>query len=151
VVAGAGVAERSLRIERSFDAPLQAVFDAWTSDEVLRRWLHAQPEWETPTAEVDLRVGGVLRVVMRDPATGSEWGARGEYTVVEPPHRLVFSWVWDHAPSNHQMIELDFFEQDGRTTVVMINSRIATDERRRDQEGGWHRCYDNLARTLARS
>ena len=98
--------ERMLRIERTFDAPADAVFEAWTSEEVLRRWLHAQPDWDTPIAEVDLRVGGSVRVVMRDPATGSEWGARGEYTTVEPPHRLVFTWVWDHDPSNPQLIEL---------------------------------------------
>ena len=49
---------RVLRIERTFDAPVERVFEAWTSEEVLRRWLHGMPGWETPTAEVDLRVGG---------------------------------------------------------------------------------------------
>jgi len=141
--------ERMLRIERTFDAPADAVFEAWTSEEVLRRWLHAQPDWDTPIAEVDLRVGGSVRVVMRDPATGSEWGARGEYTTVEPPHRLVFTWVWDHDPSNPQLIELELSEHEGTTTVLMINSGIRSDERRRDQEEGWNRCYDNLERALA--
>ena len=141
--------ERMLRIERTFDAPADAVFEAWTSEEVLRRWLHAQPDWDTPIAEVDLRVGGSVRVVMRDPATGSEWGARGEYTTVEPPHRLVFTWVWDHDPSNPQLIELELSEHEGTTTVLMINSEIRSDERRRDQEEGWNRCYDNLERALA--
>ena len=56
-----------LVIERTFDAPAEEVFDAWTSEEVLRRWFYADPELETPTAEVDLRVGGRLRIVMRDP------------------------------------------------------------------------------------
>ena len=141
--------ERMLRIERTFDAPADAVFEAWTSEEVLRRWLHAQPDWDTPIAEVDLRVGGSVRGVMRDPATGSEWGARGEYTTVEPPHRLVFTWVWDHDPSNPQLIELELSEHEGTTTVLMINSGIRSDERRRDQEEGWNRCYDNLERALA--
>ena len=86
---------------------------------------------------------------MRDPATGSEWGARGEYTTVEPPHRLVFTWVWDHDPSNPQLIELELSEHEGTTTVLMINSGIRSDERRRDQEEGWNRCYDNLERALA--
>jgi uncharacterized protein YndB with AHSA1/START domain len=47
---------RVLRIERTFDAPVERFFEAWTSEEVLRRWLHGMPDWETPTAEVDLRV-----------------------------------------------------------------------------------------------
>jgi uncharacterized protein YndB with AHSA1/START domain len=75
---------RVLRIERTFDAPVERVFEAWTSEEVLRRWLHGMPGWETPTAEVDLRVGGMIRIVMRDPSDGAEAGATGEDRVVDP-------------------------------------------------------------------
>ena len=58
---------KTLRIERTFQAPAQAVFDAWTSEEVIRRWWQAEHGWETSEAEVDLRVGGAVRVVMRNP------------------------------------------------------------------------------------
>jgi len=44
----------ALRMERRFDASPEAVFDAWTNPEVLRRWWAAGPGWETPNAEVDL-------------------------------------------------------------------------------------------------
>jgi uncharacterized protein YndB with AHSA1/START domain len=140
---------RVLRIERTFDAPAERVFDAWTSEEVLRRWLHGMPDWETPTAEVDLRVGGRIRIVMRDPSGDAEAGATGEYRVVEPPRRLVFSWIWDHDPERPQLIELEFSERDGKTTVLMTNSSIATDELRASQQRGWNVCYDNLERLLA--
>ena len=142
---------RTLRIERTFDAPAEAVFEAWTSEEVLRRWFHVDPDWETPTAEVDLRVGGDLRVVMRDPSDGAEYGARGSYTVVEPPSRLAMTWVWDDDPGNPQMIELEFRERAGRTTVVMINSGIPTERQRESQEGGWTRCFDRLDGALTPS
>jgi uncharacterized protein YndB with AHSA1/START domain len=138
-----------LRIERTFDAPVERVFAAWTSEEVLRRWLHGMPGWETPTAEVDLRVGGRIRIVMRDPSDGTEAGATGEYKVVEPPRRLVFTWVWDDHADQPQLIELEFSEWDGRTTVLMRNSAIPTDGRLKDQERGWLVCYDNLERLLA--
>jgi uncharacterized protein YndB with AHSA1/START domain len=138
-----------LRIERTFDAPVERVFAAWTSEEVLRRWLHGMPGWETPTAEVDLRVGGRIRIVMRDPSDGTEVGATGEYKVVEPPRRLVFTWVWDDHADQPQLIELEFSEWDGRTTVLMRNSAIPTAGRLKDQERGWLVCYDNLERLLA--
>ena len=141
---------RMLRIERTFDAPVERVFAAWTSPEVLRRWLYGMPGWETPTAEVDLRVGGTIRIVMRDPSDGTEAGAAGEYTVVEPPHRLVFTWVWDDQPDQPQRIELEFSERNGRTTVLMTNGAIPTDRRLKSQERGWQFCYDNLERLLAR-
>jgi uncharacterized protein YndB with AHSA1/START domain len=139
-----------LRIERTFDAPIQDVFDAWTNAEVLRRWLHAGRDWDTTTAEVDLRVGGRVRLVMHDPTDGAEHGAVGEYTVVEPPHRLAFTWVWDDDHSNPQVIELEFSERDGATTVLMINSGITTEDGRGDQQRGWHLCYDNLERMWVR-
>jgi uncharacterized protein YndB with AHSA1/START domain len=140
---------RVLRIERTFDAPVERVFDAWTSEEVLRRWLHGMRGGETPTAEVDLRVGGRIRIVMRDPSEGTEAGASGEYTVVEPPRRLVFTWVWDHHPDSPQLIELEFTEANGQTVVQMTNSAIPTDGLLEDQKRGWHVCYDNLERLLA--
>jgi uncharacterized protein YndB with AHSA1/START domain len=140
---------RVLRIERTFDAPVERVFEAWTSEEVLRRWLHGMPGWETPTAEVDLRVGGRIRIVMRDPSGGAESGATGEYRVVEPPHRLVFTWIWDDQPDQPQLVELEFSERDGRTTVLMTNSGIPTDARWESQQRGWNVCFDNLDRLLA--
>jgi uncharacterized protein YndB with AHSA1/START domain len=140
---------RLLRIERSFDAPVERVFGAWTNEAVLRRWLHGMSGWETPTAEVDLRVGGRIRIVMRDPSDGTEAGATGEYRVVEPPRRLVFTWVWDDQVDQPQLVELEFFERDGRTTVLMTNSAIPTEVRLKDQERGWLVCYDNLERLLA--
>jgi uncharacterized protein YndB with AHSA1/START domain len=50
-----------VRIERTFDAPRGGVFDAWTSPQVTRRRFDCAPDWETPDAEVDLRVGGKVR------------------------------------------------------------------------------------------
>ena len=107
---------RVVRIERTFAASAEEVFDAWTSPEVMRRWLHCGPDWDTPEAEVDLRVGGKVRVVMRRP-DGTEVEARGEYTLIDRPHRLVMTWTFDDDPSNEQLIELSFSESEGATTV----------------------------------
>jgi uncharacterized protein YndB with AHSA1/START domain len=138
----------TLRIERTFDATAEEVFDAWTSEEVMRRWFHAGPDWETTKAEVDLRIGGRIRVAMRDPS-GSEAVGAGEYTAIERPHRLAFTWAFDDDPSNRQMIELEFTEREGRTTVVMVNSDISREDRREAQRTGWHACFDNMERALA--
>jgi uncharacterized protein YndB with AHSA1/START domain len=140
--------ERILRIERTFRAPIEKVFDAWTSEAVLRRWLHCGPDWETPTAMADLRVGGMLRIVMRDP-DGVTHGASGEYRLIDRPHRLVFTWTFDDHSENQQLIELHFSERDGVTTVVMINSGIATEGMETDQRTGWEACYDELGNALA--
>jgi uncharacterized protein YndB with AHSA1/START domain len=137
-----------VRIERTFDASAEDVFDAWTSPEVMRRWLHVRPDWETPTAEVDLRVGGKVRIVMRTPE-GVRAGMGGEYMLIDRPHRLVMTWTFDDDPTNEQLIELSFTEAEGATTVRMVNSRISTGERRESQDDGWNGCLDELERALA--
>jgi uncharacterized protein YndB with AHSA1/START domain len=142
--------EETVRIERTFDAAAEDVFDAWTSPEVMRRWYHAAPDWETPEAEVDLRVGGTWRVVMRAP-DGSEHELRGEYTEIERPHRLVMTCNFNDDPSNaEQLVELTFSESEGSTTVVLVNSRIPNEDRRASQDRGWGLCLDNLDQALAR-
>jgi uncharacterized protein YndB with AHSA1/START domain len=137
-----------VRIERAFAAPAEDVFDAWTSPEVMRRWFHPAPDWETPEAEVDLRVGGRIRVVMRKP-DGTEAGAQGEFTLIDRPQRLAMTWAFDDDPSNEQLIELSFSEYEGSTTVLMVNSGISTGERRDAQDWGWKGCLDQLERALA--
>ena len=137
-----------VRIERTFAAPAEDVFDAWTSPEVMRRWLHPGQDWATPEAEVDLRVGGKVRVVMRRP-DGSEVEARGEYTLIDRPHRLVMTWTFSDEPSNEQLLELSFTESAGSTTVLLVNTGISTDGRRDAQDWGWRGCFDQLERALA--
>jgi uncharacterized protein YndB with AHSA1/START domain len=137
-----------LRIERTFDASAEEVFDAWTSPEVMRRWFHCFESWQTPEAEVDLRVGGKVRVVMRT-AEGRNAGMGGEYRVIDRPRRLVMTWAFDDYPENEQLIELTFSESDGSTTVLMVNTGISTDGRRESQETGWNGCFTELQRLLA--
>jgi len=138
---------QTLHIQRTFQAPIQAVFDAWTSEEVLRRWFHAAHDWETTEAQVDLRVGGVVRVVMRNPHKDEEYGGGGRYTEVEPPTRLAFTWTWDDRPTA-TLIEVDFEETEGVTTVRFTHRDLWDEEAVRDHEDGWGKCFDNLERAL---
>ena len=138
---------KTLRIERTFRAPAEAVFDAWTSEEVIRRWWHTELGWETAEAQVDLRVGGVVRVVMRDPNKDVEYGGGGNYTEIERPTRLAFTWIWDDD-TRRTLVELDLEETDGVTTVRFTHSGLWDEEAVRSHEDGWGKLFDNLERIL---
>jgi uncharacterized protein YndB with AHSA1/START domain len=138
---------RTLHMERGFQAPAEAVFEAWTSEEVLRRWWYTEHGWETSDAEVDLRVGGTVRVVMRDPTNDVEYGGGGTYTEVEPPTRLAFTWTWD-GDTRQTLIEIDFEESDGVTTVRFTHSGLWDEEAVRSHEDGWRKLFDRLEREL---
>jgi uncharacterized protein YndB with AHSA1/START domain len=140
----------TLRIERTFAAPAQRVFEAWTSEEVLRRWFHARSHWETSEAEGELRLGGAVRVVMRDTDEGRDIGGGGAYTEIDPPTRLAFTWTWDDDSDRKTLIELDFLEAEGRTTVLLTHSALADEEAVRSHESGWAQCLENLGRAVER-
>ena len=140
---------RTLTLERTFAAPAQRVFDAFTSEEVMRRWWHAGTDWETPEASVDLRVGGQVRVVMRNPHEDVRYGGGGEYTEIDPPGRLAFTWIWDDDRDQlPQLIEIDFEETDGVTNVRFTHRGLWDEEAVASHEDGWGRAFDNLARAL---
>ena len=139
----------TLRIERTYAAPVERVFDAWTSPEVMRRWWQAEIGWETSEAEVDLRVGGAVRVVMHDPGRGVDHGGGGRYTEIDRPARLAFTWLWD-GDDRRTLIEIDFEEADGATTVRFTHSGLWSEEAVRSHEGGWGRILDRLGLDLAR-
>lgn len=144
--------QTAIRITRTFRASPEAVFAAWTSAKMLRRWYQPAADWDTPVAEVDLRVGGKLRVVMRD-HNGEEHGGGGEYLEIRPPHRLVFTWTWDRDDDGEgrQQIEVELSDNgDGTTTVVLTNRGLVDEQARKDHIEGWDGSFDLLEGVLRR-
>ncbi len=143
-------ARPTLTIERTYDAPAQRVFEAFTSEEVMRRWWHAGSDWQTPEASVDLRIGGEVRVLMRNPHREVDYGGGGVYTEIDPPSRLAFTWIWDDDRDQvEQLIVIDFEESGGTTNVRFRHENLWNEEAVRDHEQGWNLCFDNLERVLA--
>jgi len=143
----------ALRLERTFDADPQAVFDAWTHPDVLRRWWAAGPDWDTPEVDVDLRVGGRYRLAMRDPSTGGVYAVAGEYIDVDPPRRLAYTWAWEGLGAPESRVSVEFHAvTGGGTRVVVTHHGLAPDgtgpESRTGHEQGWTGCLDNLERRV---
>ncbi|MGA2454824.1 MAG: SRPBCC domain-containing protein [Solirubrobacteraceae bacterium] len=137
----------TLRLERTYDAPPEDVFDAWTNPEVLRRWWVANPAWRTPVADVDLRVGGAYRLSMEDPDAGKFHTVRGEYREVRRPERLVYSWCWeeDDGRTGHvSTVQVDFLDEGERTTVVLEHTDLPSPESRDGHSEGWQTCLEML-------
>lgn len=103
-------------IERSFNAPRELVFEAWTKPEHVRRW-YALKVTTMTVCEIDLRVGGKWRYVLHSP-DGSEHGFSGEYKEITPPERLVYSEGYEAMPGHDYLVTTTFDEQNGKTTLT---------------------------------
>ena len=80
--------DREIVMTRTFNAPRNLVFDAFTKPELVRQWLLGPPGWSMPVCEIDLRVGGTYRYVWRK-AGAPDMGMGGVYREVVAPERIV--------------------------------------------------------------
>ena len=138
-------------IRKRVAAPRERVFRAWTDAEHLRHWLlPGSATASVPQVEVDLRVGG--RYCLTQYALDGALEARvvGTYHAIQPPVKLVFSWVWE-APDpdpSETLVTVEFHEVDGMTEMVVTHERVPA---RTGQEGhpiGWHCCLARLAQLV---
>jgi uncharacterized protein YndB with AHSA1/START domain len=123
------------------------VFDAWTSPDVLKDWYAPQPGWANEIAEVDLRPGGSFRLGMKDPASGAMHVAFGEYTEVNRPEKLAFTWAWEGQEDRPvTLVEIDFVADGDGTEVTLTHSGFPSEESRDSHAHGWNGLLDSLGR-----
>jgi len=148
--AASKTAERTLTLERIFDAPVELVWRCWTEKEHLAQW--SRPRGFTiPLSDGDFRVGGKWRVTMR-PVEGNDLAVGGEYREIVPLKRLVMTHVWDDEtgkPGHETLVTVTFESLGKRTKVTLVQAGFDSDESRDGHKGGWSECLDILAEHLA--
>ena len=93
----------SLTVSRTIPAPRARVFKAWTTPSEVKKWWSLGEGWKTPKAEVDLRVGGKLSIA-NEPEGGGAVTITGEFVLVEPPNKLVYTWVFPGEKTEESLI-----------------------------------------------
>lgn len=144
------VGDREIVMTRVFDAPRQRVFAAFTRPELLKRWFGPRG-WSLVVCEVDLKVGGTFRFVLRGP-DGTEMGMRGVYREIVPPERSVHMESFDQFPGESQVTTV-LVEQGGKTTltatVLYPSAEVRDAVIKSGMEHGAAESYDRLAKLLA--
>jgi uncharacterized protein YndB with AHSA1/START domain len=118
--------ETEILITREFQAPRHLVYEAWTTPELVMRWWSGRRGRMTQV-EIDLRVGGRWRYVMRADR-GFEVAFHGEYREIVPNERIVTTEVYEGAPPSGAGAEeeeppvnfVTFTETEGRTTLELL-------------------------------
>jgi uncharacterized protein YndB with AHSA1/START domain len=145
--------DREIVMSRVFDAPRSLVFDAWTTPELLKRWLGVRGGWSMVVCEVDLRVGGAYRFVWRGP-DGAEMGMGGVYREIVPPERLVATESFDDPWYPGEALDTTVLVEEGgkttaTTTVLYESEEIRDAVLESGMARGVAESYDVLAEYLA--
>ncbi|GAA2554052.1 SRPBCC family protein [Mycolicibacterium diernhoferi] len=120
--------KKEFSLERTYNAPIAAVWDAWTQAEAIKAWWGPK-NTTVPECRVDARVDGEIYVVMEAGAgmgkyAGTRWPMAGVFTRVDPVTRMTYdarSWTaGEESTSTIQHTnDITLTEQDGRTTLTL--------------------------------
>jgi uncharacterized protein YndB with AHSA1/START domain len=153
-----GGSEDAVVIERTFDAPVDLIWQMWTVPEHFMAWYG--PDGATiPVAKMDVRVGGTRLVCMEmQSANGlTRMWFTGEYREVVQNERLVYTESMsdengkvspppDRGPSEGHPttteVRVELEEVSGRTKMVMTHAGIPADS---PGAAGWAMSLDKLA------
>jgi uncharacterized protein YndB with AHSA1/START domain len=148
--------EREVIITRVFDAPRPLVFKMWTDPRHLMVWWGPKG-FTNPVCEVDARVGGAWRIVMRAP-NGEEYPCGGVYREIVEPERVVFTNIAtdkDGSPVLDGLTTVTFAELGGKTKLTLQARAVAVVPYAaaylEGMEAGWTQSLQRLAELLARS
>ena len=133
-----------LEITRTFDAPLEAVFDSWLVREQWQAWIGPEGcQCEVPLLEP--KVGGRYRIQMHL-SDGREIPVEGVFKIIDRPNALAFTWGW--APSGHAdtLVTLAFRARGGQTEITLTHEGLPTPKDREDHGKGWNSTLNKLAR-----
>jgi uncharacterized protein YndB with AHSA1/START domain len=146
----ARLADDELLITRIFDAPASLVFALWSEPEHMKHWM-GPANFSCPEAEIDFRIGGAYRAMIKSAAHGENWFG-GIYREIEPDRRLVFTFAWDTGPSAgaETLVTITFEEQGGKTVQTFHQKHFLNVERRDSHVGGWIATFDKQQAYLAR-
>ena len=142
-----------LSVTRVIAAPRELVFRAWTEPKRLQKWWGVQPDYTTPVAEVDLRVGGKYRLGMQASDNEHPLVVGGTYREVRPMEKLVYTWVWEHHGEGgdsdfvpaETLVTVEFRDLGDKTELVLTHEQFPDENMRNEHDQGWSGCLDQLA------
>lgn len=129
--------KNSITIELNCKAPVEKVWQAWTTPGDIIQWNNASEDWHTPNAENDLRVGGKFssRMEAKDGSVGFDfWGI---YDEVKPNELL------EYTMGDGRKTKI-IFAANGDETKITQTFEAESENSTEMQRTGWQAILDNF-------
>lgn len=143
------LANRTLTIEKTFDAPVKLVWDAWTKSEHILKWW-APNGMDIKVIEHDFKVDGKWKYAMPMP-DGNVFISEGFYKEIVEYKKIITSA--DFRPMTQDVELQTYFEEDGKKTKFTFSVIHSTLEYCKQQEemgfyNGWGSAFERLEKVL---
>jgi len=141
----------ALQMKRTFQAPREKVFRAWTDAKELARWFAPSVDYSTVVPELDLRVGGKYKIEIHHKG-GNVHKIMGAYREIAPPEKVVFTWRWEDGPDAHESLVTVVFRDLGPSTEILLTHELLPSaEERGKHEHGWTGCLEQFGKYIQRA
>jgi uncharacterized protein YndB with AHSA1/START domain len=141
-------AETTLKVRRTFQAPRERVFRAWTDAIELGRWFAPSDDYHALVPELDLKVGGKYCVEMHH-KDGNIHRVSGTYREIKPPEKIAFTWLWERDPqADESLVTIEFRDLGPSTEILLTHENLPSMEQREKHEHGWIGCVAHLSNYL---
>lgn len=126
-----------LTVECTVNAPVAIVWECWTNPAHITQWCNASPDWHTPHAENDLRVGGrfVTRMEAKDGSMGFDFG--GIYDAVRTNEYI------EYTMDDDRKAKISFIAE-GSSVKVVESFEAENTNPLEMQQFGWQAILDNF-------
>jgi uncharacterized protein YndB with AHSA1/START domain len=135
---------KSLQITRAFDASRELVFSWWTEGEKMQQWSGCK-EAARCEIQMDFRVGGGFTQKMQIRGKG-EFTITAKYDEIVVPERIAYHVNLGFGVTR---VVLEFFEQEGKTKVVLTQEGFPDDFLSQTVSHGTTESFDKLDSILA--
>lgn len=126
-------------VQSTIDAPLNTVWEKWTTPTDIMQWNHASDDWHCPDAGQDLRKGGRFFFTMASKDGNHSFVLGGVYDEVTPNSRLAYTLddgrevTVTFKTKGNKTVVTEKFEAEGIHPVEL-------------QRAGWQAILDNFAK-----
>ena len=144
-----------LKMSRTFDAPRELVFNAWTDGKQMAKWFGPKG-FTTAITKHEAKPGGQVVIVMRGP-DGTEYPGKAMFREIEKPARLVLTTyaLKDGKEVLETLVTVTFEEKNKKTTMnVEVRIVKATEDAKpytAGMEQGWNETLDKLVDVIRSS
>lgn len=143
----------SLSLTRDFSAPIEKVFRAWTDPDILTKWFGPK-EVTTQSVHIDLNVGGKYQLEMKT-SEGKIHAIGGEFRKIEPPNKLVFTWILDPEGCDgsdgfnaETIVTIEFLDLGASTRINLNHDFLPSEKSKEEHMMGWTGSFDCLEAVL---
>jgi uncharacterized protein YndB with AHSA1/START domain len=126
-----------IKIQTTVHAPVETVWNAWTSPEHITKWAIGSPDWHTPRAENDLRVGGkfLSRMEAKDGSAGFDF--IGTYDEVKQHQMIAYTM------EDGRKVKVTFTSE-GKSVKIVETFEAESENPLELQKDGWQTILNNF-------